>query len=207
MDKKQEVKKSWMDLVQPPSGMGRQTLSNIKWEYKRARVAKPFRGSKVVFVVTETPLLISDDSVIIFEHGFCKLYSSEFELVKSLKCKLGDRMEYNGEFIFHQASPKIKWRRILWKVGLVKSNWKHPNTLNMKEIDDSAWVQEIRDNIVYELIIFRAKSGSLFWYCHTKVLSTDILEALAVKANSLVKKKNWVKEIHKEMLVNAADEA
>jgi hypothetical protein len=183
----------WKECTQPPAGMGAQNLKKIQERVYGNSFKVPLYGHKFVFTPEQCPVVFKDGKVVIFEHGFVKLFDEKFNLVKEMKSKITDRLDFNGSMIYHQRAPKEKWKRLLWEVGLVKRNWRHPNNIQMRLIDDSFCVEDRSTQVTYSITVYKTGTNALFWHAHVKETPAVILQSMAERVKKIMNTKGWVK--------------
>lgn len=187
------AKQSWKELAEPPIGMSAENLMEVQTRMFGNSFKPPGIGHKFVFTPSQCPLVFKDGTVIIFEDGIIRLYDASFNLLKEMKSKVDDRLDFNGSMVYHQRAPKEKWKRLLWEVGLVKRNWRHPNNIRMKLVEDSFCVEDRSTGITYGITVYRTTSNALFWHAHVKETPILILQDLAERVKKIIIAKGWNK--------------
>ena len=138
--------------------------------------------------VKDLPVVFSNNRIIIYEHGHLKFFVN-LVLMKQIPCKPTDKFNYDGKTVFITHAPKIKWKKMLWEVGLSKGNWRHPNMVKEEDIffKREFYCKDQDGNVLGSITYWETHKGFKMWYAQPKKVDEKILEEIVCSMVPLIK--------------------
>jgi len=145
------------------------------------------KARTMLMQMSDLPIVFDNGDILAYDHGHIKLITDGI-ISKNLPCRAEDRIKFKKRTFYIIRLPKEKWRKILWKVGLTKGNWRHPTMIKTEHCATHAKINGIDDkeNILIFIELWVMKNGFRFWYCPFGKSGCD-LETLARTMVDMIK--------------------